>query len=343
MRPHSDRFQPGARHGWIDEFCARIERTVWGDRATALLAAPDELPERGAVVTLPIWYWTVPGINVGRKGTTAGGKVLLPVRVSRPLGPIAVVAEARGVVSAWTATGMGVRATGSVRVVTADTAAEGRTPELAATTHASRTTSRRDLIRQLRDIAEDGNRARWEALRSLETYVNQAVSQAHSRVCRELAGSVGRESRPILDRTDMRHLSDVLTIGSPDSPDGTKSPVLRLLDRCGNESTFRRCDPQLYVRRSLSRDAEQLIRRHIGDPRIGPKVRSLRAELDTDDMRTILAAYRARYPGDELGAARVRAALVTPMILPGHPGIDRALAPYLGGVCTSDDFYEQSA
>ena len=51
------------------------------------------------------------------------------------------------------------------------------------------------------------------------------------------------------------------------------------------------------------------MRRAIGDPHVGPKVRGLARELGTTDVDTIVAAYRRRWPGDHLAADRAGQAL----------------------------------
>jgi hypothetical protein len=169
--------------------------------------------------------------------------------------------------------------------------------------------SRAAMAHQLARIAAAGRAARWDLLQLLEPYTRAAVIKAHSRVSIEVAGAASTSSRPaVLDETDLEVVTDALLLGA----DGERSsPVNRMLDRCLRPDTFRRVDPLRYIAVTLRRDAEQEIRRRIGDPRIGSKIRALHRRHPGITLPDLIARYRELYPGDQLSVARATAALET--------------------------------
>ena len=60
---------------------------------------------------------------------------------------------------------------------------------------------------------------------------------------------------------------------------------------------------------SLRSVAESAIRRRIGDPHVGRKVRRLLREETFAGLAELLACYRERWPGDAIGMRRVAAAV----------------------------------
>ena len=169
---------------------------------------------------------------------------------------------------------------------------------------ASRTGMAHDLAR----IAAAGRAARWDLLQLLEPYVRAAVIRGHARVAAEVAGATSTSSRPaVLDDTDLEVVADALLLGEGAGP----GPVARMLDRCLRPDTFRRVDPLRYIAVTLRRDAEQEIRRRIGDPRIGRKIRALHRQHPGISLPDLVAWYRSLYPQDRLSTQRAAAALQT--------------------------------
>src|SRR5699024_629164 len=78
----NQRWGADSRHGWNEQVCDLLDATEIGRAAQQILDA-DTAPRRGPVtiITLPRWRWRNPGTATGRKGTTAGGNVLIPTRI----------------------------------------------------------------------------------------------------------------------------------------------------------------------------------------------------------------------------------------------------------------------
>ena len=70
-------------------------------------------------------------------------------------------------------------------------------------------------------------------------------------------------------------------------------------------------DPLRYIAVTLRRDAEQEIRRRIGDPRIGPKIRALHRQHPGISLPDLVDRYRELHPQDRLSVRRAAAALET--------------------------------
>ena len=317
------RSKGGERIPWMQTLCDRLEQVIWGLDADRILAAADTLPATGALARLPVWLWTEPLINIGRKATTrTGRRAHMPVRISRPAGSLVLVAEGAARFGTWSAAGLGVQRAGATTVACTPLAQPATDPSDPCTDDlAFPPSGRRQLLHRLRRISADGLKARWDVLLGLEPYAQAAVADAHVYVCAELAGQDG-QSRPLLDRIGLRHITDTLLLGdAAGPPTRAGSTAHRIVDRCLTEDAFVRVDPQRLVRTWLRRDAEQAIRVHVGDPRVGPKVRAVARELGTADLSAIIAAYRRRHPADELGPRRAAAALATPLM--ASPAITR--------------------
>ncbi len=308
-------YPPGARHGWIEHLCDRLEQVAWGQDADRLLADPEAIPDSAGLFRLPVWLWVTPTIDVGRKGRTRGGTLLLPVRIVRPESFLRVVPAGGQALDLWGASGMGVAESGQVTMQALGPATPHHMEvDPRSTQLRGQPLIRANLYRQLEKISARGRHARWEVLLGLEPYVKSAVNSAHGYVCTELAGK-GNNSRPVLDRVALENITDRMLVGEENVKNGdaqAPSAVSRMLDRCLSTTAFQRVDPQRYVKITLRRDAEDAIRVCIGDPRIGSKVRAVQRELGTADVEEVIRVYRHRYPNDELGADRAQAALRTP-------------------------------
>ncbi len=294
----------GARHEWIDELCARLERVLLGRLAEAYLAGP--LPEQAALVVTPVWRWLAPRIEMGRKTRRAdGATMLMPVRMAWGPSPLLLVTEPVEV--AWSMAGLGHTGAGSVRLVpcvgapprTGDdfpTAGEVGVPPL----------TRRQLTDQLRALAADGDRARWDALMSLEHYVGRAVRSAVVSVSYDVSGAEPDQTPAwVLDETGSQAVADRMLLGA----DGTPGRVTFLLERCLSPSAFVRVDPLKYVVTDLHRAAEAEVRKTIGDPHIGRKVRAIHRTMPSASLADVIDAYRAKHPGDHLSTVRAARAL----------------------------------
>ena len=303
-------YASGDRHGWLEELCGHLQAAIWAAGAADLLADRSTWPVRGAVVTLPCWRWTVPVADVGRKARAAdGGTLLLPARVDWAPGAVVLVPQGRPVPASWRTAGLGLDEAGGALLACARRAGsrlDRRTglPDRVAAVAVTRTSMAHGLAR----IAAGGRTARWDLLAMLEPYVRAAVIRGHARVAAEVAGEDTRSSRPVvLDDTDLEVVVDALLLGERAGP----GPVARMLDRCQRPDTFTRVDPLRYIAVTLRRDAEQEIRRRIGDPRIGRKIRALHRRHPGIGLPELVERYRALHPQDRLSLQRAANALET--------------------------------
>jgi len=304
-------FGSGDRHGWLDALCGHLQAAIWAAAAGDLLADRARWPVRATVLALPCWRWAEPAADVGRKARAAdGGTLLLPVRVDWQPGPLLLVPRGQPVRASWRAVGLGLDGDGAA--VLACTAHPGSRLDPGTGLPEQRTgraVSRMAIAEELARVAAAGRAARWELMAMLEPYVRAAVIRAHSRVAIEVAGPGTGSSRPsVMDDTDLDAVVDMLLLGEGS---GGPGPVARLLDRCLRPDTFRRVDPLRYIAVTLRRDAEQEIRRRIGDPRIGPKVRALHRQYPGLTLPDLVAVYREQHPRDRLSLGRAAAALET--------------------------------
>ena len=317
-------FASGDRHGWLDELCGHLQAAIWAAGAADLLADRATWPTRGAVLTLPCWRWAVPAADVGRKSRAAdGGTLLLPARVAWDPGAGVLVPQGRSVPASWRTAGLGLGDGGGALLACTrhpEVRLDPRTwlPDRVTATAATRTGMAHDLAR----ITAAGRAARWDLLQMLEPYVRSAVVRGHARVAAEVAGESNHSGpRVVLDDTDQEVVIDTLLLGEGAGP----GHVARMLDRCLRPGTFTRVDPLRYIAVTLRRDAEQEIRRRIGDPRIGRKVRALHRLHPGICLPDLVERYRALHPQDRLTPRQAAAALETSLRV--RVGVDEAFRP----------------
>lgn len=339
-------FGAGDKHGWLDTMCSLLEKTILGQHAASILAAPDLIPDSAALAQLPVWWWTRPSSPVGRKGRSAdGGMLLLPVRINWSPSPVLILAPGSEHRGRWSAVGLGRSGTGTTVLHAGGPHPSGGYPSGAQMVGSDAhfpVLPGRHLVAALRRLVDEGRHARWEALMVLEPWVDLAVRNAHAAVAWEIGGrgEVARSAPAVLDPVGLDAVSTRLMLGE-DGRDG-EGLVGNLLDRCLLPSTFVKVEPSRYISTTLKRDAEQEIRREIGDPRIGPKVRAMvRTILEegatvAEVAEQLVDRYNARYPYDKLSDRRARAALNTasdPMALT-RPFTERN---HVGAVPNHDD------
>ena len=317
-------FASGDRHGWLDELCGHLQAAIWAADAAGLLADRSGWPVRGAVVTLPCWRWAVPAADVGRKARAAdGGTLLLPARVAWQPGAVALVPRGRPVAVSWRAAGLGLDERGGALLACTPHPGVRQDPgtglpDRVTAAAASRTRMAHDLAR----VVAAGRAARWDLLQLLEPYVRAAVIRGHARVAAEVAGGTTSSRPVVLDDTDLEVVIDALLLGEGERP----GPVARMLDRCLRPDTFARVDPLRYIAVTLRRDAEQEIRRRIGDPRIGRKIRALHRLHPGISLPDLVERYRALHPRDDLSFQRAAKALETTLRV--RIAVDEAFRPY---------------
>jgi hypothetical protein len=91
-----------------------------------------------------------------------------------------------------------------------------------------------------------------------------------------------------------------------------------MLERGADPLTFRRVDPMHYFAVNIRARAEEAIRRRIGDPKIGPKIRRVQAKVQAETVDELIEAYRLIHPRDALARKRAIAALTAGPEITAH-------------------------
>lgn len=332
------------RHPVLDQFCDRLARILCGRAADSLLDAgvDDELT---SVTVLPSWAWAEPIISVGRKSKARDGGVLrLPVRLSWDTGPVVLVSPGRDETATWSACGLGRTGGASISIGTNDVAGAMPAAELVGLDGPVPSRVRAEVITgararsQLRHLSEDGSTAYWELLTDIERFVRQEVGIAAGKVAADITGRT--DSGFSLDPVTLDAITDRMMFGTGESHKlSDKGRVIAMVERALRPTEFARVEPIRWLRMTIARDAEDEVRRMVGDPHIGRKVRNLARSLGPEavaDLDSFLAAYQERYPADKIAASRAEDALgvhLGPLVAAMHsdfalsPGAD----PYVDG------------
>lgn len=303
------------RHAWIDTFCGHLAADLYGREAERLLGTP--LPKQAALVAMPTWTWATPApdFHTGRKSRARdGGTLRLPIRIEWDCGPVLLAVPGVQVIARWHAEGMGREASGTT-VIAVDPASprpgvmdaaelavfDGKLPSVAVAESVTGTLLRRDLHR----MVETGRSSRWEVISGLEeSFVRNEVISAATRLSIDIFGPEWA-SPSSLDEVALDTICNNLVLGTEERA----SAVQRMWQRALRPEAFRRCDPLMWVRRSLRRDAEEEVRRAIGDPRVGSKIRAVSRELGSVNIDEVVEAYSQRYPADQVAGGRASRAL----------------------------------
>lgn len=301
------------RHAVLEVLCGRLESILWG-RAAGALREAGVPPGAWEVVLLPAWDWRLPAMEIGRKGLEhgSGEQLLMPVRLDwggndalvRLVDPAAPSPTYR-----WTAHSMGWDDNGEIPSRRSRSGTrQGVRDGIVATGNNSAPGTRRRTLADLDELVRAGRQAQWQLLFSLEPFVTSTVRKAHSAVSHEIGEMTGR-FQPVLHDTGIEQIVNVLMVGEPSAGVVDTPSVPRLLEQCLRHDRFTKVDPLMFLRRNLRRDAEDQVRRAIGDPRIGPKVRRVARQMPGSTVEEIVAAYRREHPQDKLSTARAEAAL----------------------------------
>ncbi|GAA3635179.1 hypothetical protein [Microlunatus ginsengisoli] len=277
---------------------------ILGEEAAALLRRADagDVPDVDAPETVlsagQVWIWRESRIDVGRKSRAGGGRTYrMPVRVRWGGGHLRLDRPGSGDPRAWSARGMGWSLAGHTDLTAPPSGlTQAGDPSLEPLPGAPRETLTR--------LAETGRAARWEFLLWLQPTVNSALRKAHAGIRGEM-GTDTRPAPPLVDQVKLEQLADLMLFGDGE----TASSADRLIALCCAPDTFLRVDPLRYLTTAVRRDAATVLRRAVGDPHIGRKVRQVARELGTTDVARVVAAYRRRWPEDHLAAERAQQAL----------------------------------
>lgn len=300
------------RHSYSADLCDRLELVARGEAAGPLIDAG--VPDEGAaVVTLPLFAWATPSRDVGRKGRNrrGGDDLLLPFRIEWNCPPVFTLAPGESVEVSWAVEGASdIPRSGTVvieAVLPGDRDADPISqPLVNFPTRARYHVQTRQIVRRaLNDTANGGRHAMWDILQTIEKNLEWGFQRALSSVKSEM----GTDARLVDDVTAETLKSEILY-----GREGEGEPLaLSLVRRCLDGEFFSRVDPLLYVRRWTYSTSESAIRRHLGDPHVGRRIRALARELGTDDEAAVLDEFVRRYPELHVGPQRVSDALSAPV------------------------------
>jgi hypothetical protein len=294
------------RHPYSANLCDRLERMAWGLLASNLLASKPKLANH-AIAVLPVFAWGHTNRDTGRKSNSPTGELLFPVRIQWKSceGPVIVLHAHESLSLLWEAVGSNdVGQHGRTEIVPTDGAASGVDVGMTSVPHVIHAPilSGIQARRTLDDLASDGRSARWEILHIFENNLRWNFERALRSVNVEL----GLDSMPAIDRAASETIQNNILLGDDGRSD---SLALRLINRCLEGEVFSRVDPERYVRRALFSGSESAIRRYIGDPHIGRKVRKVSDQIQSDDVNLITEEFSRQNPNAKLGSNRAKAAL----------------------------------
>lgn len=292
----------------LNALCENIGQVIAGEAAQALLSQKSR-PTTGSLVVLPSWVWRIPIIDVGRKGRSASGELhTMPARIVWDGGPVHVLKPGRPLELGWRITGLGHNETGTSTVLlNADNGVQiDPEPNQYMAPIGRPFSSNRAFRAAAGGVVENGNEARWRIVASLETFTRSKLARANSTVAAELGEYHKYAIASVIDDIGLDDLLSQMLYGS----DGS-SVISRMVDRGLKPDTFNRVDPMHYFSANIRARAEEAIRRRIGDPKIGPKVRRIFIKSKAKNIDELLVAYRAAYPKDSLAKKRAIAALTS--------------------------------
>ncbi|XKH58611.1 hypothetical protein LG293_16295 (plasmid) [Citricoccus nitrophenolicus] len=310
---------PG-RHANLERVCGLLEAILHGRAAERLLESGIG-PGMHRMLVFPAWDWRKPAMEIGRKAVdrATGQTLLMPVRLDWGGNDNLVrLVKHDGVSDAanWHAQSMGWSDTGSVNVSDfqswSRTSKNGSTlingPESLSESVRSAVTTRADTEAALRSLSIAGSDAMWQLVLGLEQFVGSTVRKAHAAVSHDISRLTGKV-QPVLHETGVEQVVNKMMFGAPEDGQTESAPVMRMVELCLRPNCFAKVDPLRYLHINLRRDAEEEIRKSIGDPRIGSKIRRLAVTMKGASLGQLVEEYRREYPADKLSLRRAQAAL----------------------------------
>jgi hypothetical protein len=294
--------------------CDSIAETIAG-KAAALIDA-DSLPTNGAIATMPSWAWVLPVIDVGKKGRASDGRrIRMPSRLVWSGGPVIVLAPGVPVELEWHLTCLGHDSHGTVSVLYSEDSGVQTSGSTGSDTPPlwGEFSSPRLAQRLLRGIVNQGVHGRWNLVSSLETFTKKKLIHANTTVAAELGEFAEHAIAAVLDDIAIEELLSEMLYGH-----GESSVITRMVDRSLLPETFQRVDPMHYFAVGIRARAEEAIRRRIGDPKIGPKIRRVLVRSKATTLDELLIAYKKAHPNDSLAKKRAIAALTAGPEIAAH-------------------------
>lgn len=270
-------------------FISLLERIRWGQDATALLQADIEDRVTGFMFRLPLFLprtnirvqWSEPLIGYVDPGEA---RELRWRAWDRKTGELEGVVEVRGVMNAQIDMG------------------EGWTARVTETLH----TRRRPGLKKL---VADGEKALWDLIMMWRPKLYTQVQIASSGVLHEIFDTgEGEDSLVggVIDVVEAEQIVDELLYGK----EGEDSIFIRIAHRVAGDLRDGSGDPWAWVQRNLRSASESAVRRLIGDPAAGRKIRRVHRALGEDStLDSLLEAYREEFPNEKMGKKRIVDAL----------------------------------
>ena len=287
-------------HGFpqLRSLIRNIEKILVGRCAASFDA--DSITTGVTIVPLPLWSELTPVIDVGLKAKKSPDLVL-PARIEWSVPPLVALAQGETISASWRITNMGHDLSGSV-TVSEDGLSDSVPGQLDTETVFA--FSPRDLRRKLASIAKAGEDAKWEILQSFEAYTRSKLDEANRILAQELSEYHGQSIPGVLDDVALDSILTQMLFGEGDS-----SIVSRMVDKALAPDAFKSFDPARYFTLNLKSRALGEVRRTVGDPHIGSKIRRLQKQVGATDLDTLLSAFNEQYPKSNLGKKRAAAAL----------------------------------
>lgn len=164
--------------------------------------------------------------------------------------------------------------------------------------------SARGLTRKVNQVRTAAHEAKWELTRLMERVVSDAVVKSGYRVGAEIGGE-GVAVR-VLDDIEVEQVVSSIMFGR----DGQDSSLLfGLLERTVARQEKFNIDVFHFLGMNLVSISESAVRRHIDDPHIGRKIRSIAREIGDSNLEAVMSEHNRRYPDSPVGVKRARNAL----------------------------------
>ena len=239
----------------------------------------------------------------------------MPSRLVWKTGPVVVLTPGVPVELEWHLTCLGHDSRGTLTVLyMEDTGVQtGYKGPLSMSPVVREFSSLRHAQRLLRGIVNQGRDGRWNLVSSLELFTNNKLNRANATGAAELGEFADHAIATVLDDIAIEQLLAEMLYG-----DGSSSVITRMVDRSLLPETFRSVDPMHYFAVGLRARAEEAIRRRIGDPKIGPKIRRVAMRSNASTLDELLAAYKLAHPNDSLAKKRAIAALTAGPEIAAH-------------------------
>lgn len=162
-------------------------------------------------------------------------------------------------------------------------------------------------------LVREGDTARFTLTAELEAHVQWLLETTNRFIAREIEGRLGdsdegwapTSNHGVVDKVALDELSTELLWGEEGKDDST---VLRMVERAATTSINNQ-PLGSWFDTNLRARCEEAVRRRIGDPHIGRKIRRLYREHNPTSLKELLELYARAHPSESVGPSRVLAAL----------------------------------